>query len=149
MLQSTGVCIRVYHRFILVNPILIFFLLHCPLCFCLPLCSATIRNAFLLLLVATSTWLCGLMAVNNSILAFYYIFDVLCLVQVRTKHDQIHNKVRSLPVAFESCLSVCVFLFLWFLFYISLSSFPGSVSDASLHRVQLRSSGGMESRLFG
>uniref|UniRef100_A0A4W6GA12 Cadherin EGF LAG seven-pass G-type receptor 3 n=1 Tax=Lates calcarifer TaxID=8187 RepID=A0A4W6GA12_LATCA len=40
---------------------------------------ATIRNAFLLLLVATSTWLCGLMAVNNSILAFYYIFDVLCL----------------------------------------------------------------------
>ncbi|XP_029291798.1 cadherin EGF LAG seven-pass G-type receptor 3 [Cottoperca gobio] len=42
---------------------------------------ATIRNAFLLLLLATSTWLCGLMAVNNSILAFYYIFDVLCLVQ--------------------------------------------------------------------
>ncbi|XP_037628924.1 cadherin EGF LAG seven-pass G-type receptor 3 isoform X2 [Sebastes umbrosus] len=42
---------------------------------------ATIRNAFLLLLVATSTWLCGLMAVNNSIVAFYYIFDVLCLVQ--------------------------------------------------------------------
>ncbi|XP_061910438.1 cadherin EGF LAG seven-pass G-type receptor 3 isoform X1 [Entelurus aequoreus] len=42
---------------------------------------ATIRNAFLLLMMATSTWLCGLMAVNNSILAFYYIFDVLCLVQ--------------------------------------------------------------------
>uniref|UniRef100_A0A3Q3M9M0 Cadherin, EGF LAG seven-pass G-type receptor 3 n=1 Tax=Mastacembelus armatus TaxID=205130 RepID=A0A3Q3M9M0_9TELE len=42
---------------------------------------ATIRNAFLLLLVATSAWLCGLLAVNNSILAFYYIFDVLCLVQ--------------------------------------------------------------------
>ncbi|KAM4562914.1 cadherin EGF LAG seven-pass G-type receptor 3 [Odontesthes bonariensis] len=42
---------------------------------------ATIRDAFLLLLVATSTWLCGLMAVNNSILAFYYIFNVLCLVQ--------------------------------------------------------------------
>uniref|UniRef100_H2TIH4 Cadherin EGF LAG seven-pass G-type receptor 3 n=1 Tax=Takifugu rubripes TaxID=31033 RepID=H2TIH4_TAKRU len=42
---------------------------------------ATIRDAFLLLLVATSTWLCGLMAVNNSVLAFYYIFDVLCLVQ--------------------------------------------------------------------
>ncbi|CAJ1055482.1 cadherin EGF LAG seven-pass G-type receptor 3 [Xyrichtys novacula] len=42
---------------------------------------ATIRNAFMLLLLATSTWLCGLMAVNNSILAFYYIFDVLCLVQ--------------------------------------------------------------------
>lgn len=44
--------------------------------------SGTIRNAFMLLLVATSTWLCGLMAVNNSILAFYYIFDVLCVVQV-------------------------------------------------------------------
>ncbi|XP_056155459.1 LOW QUALITY PROTEIN: cadherin EGF LAG seven-pass G-type receptor 3 [Lampris incognitus] len=42
---------------------------------------ATIRSAFLLLLVATATWLCGLMAVNNSILAFYYIFNVLCLVQ--------------------------------------------------------------------
>uniref|UniRef100_A0A3P9JAG2 Cadherin, EGF LAG seven-pass G-type receptor 3 n=1 Tax=Oryzias latipes TaxID=8090 RepID=A0A3P9JAG2_ORYLA len=42
---------------------------------------AAIRNAFLLMLVATSTWLCGLMAVNNSILAFYYIFNVLCLVQ--------------------------------------------------------------------
>uniref|UniRef100_A0AAQ4RC38 Cadherin, EGF LAG seven-pass G-type receptor 3 n=1 Tax=Gasterosteus aculeatus aculeatus TaxID=481459 RepID=A0AAQ4RC38_GASAC len=41
--------------------------------------NATIRNAFLLLLVATSTWLCGLMSVNNSILAFYYIFNVLCL----------------------------------------------------------------------
>ncbi|KAM9342473.1 cadherin EGF LAG seven-pass G-type receptor 3 [Pholidichthys leucotaenia] len=42
---------------------------------------ATVRNAFLLLLVATSTWFCGLMAVNNSILAFYYIFNILCLVQ--------------------------------------------------------------------
>ncbi|XP_034551138.1 cadherin EGF LAG seven-pass G-type receptor 3 [Notolabrus celidotus] len=42
---------------------------------------ATVRNAFMLLLVATSTWLCGLMAVNNSIVAFYYIFNVLCLVQ--------------------------------------------------------------------
>ncbi|XP_068600336.1 cadherin EGF LAG seven-pass G-type receptor 3 [Brachionichthys hirsutus] len=43
--------------------------------------TATIRSAFVLLLVATSTWLCGLMAVNNSILAFYYIFNVLCLMQ--------------------------------------------------------------------
>lgn len=49
---------------------------------CIFLSSATIRNAFLLLLVATATWLCGLMAVNNSILAIYYIFNVLCLVQV-------------------------------------------------------------------
>lgn len=54
------------------------------------LSRATIRNAFLLLLVATSTWLCGLMAVNNSILAFYYIFDVLCLVQVGTLCISIH-----------------------------------------------------------
>lgn len=44
--------------------------------------SGTIRDAVLLLLVATSTWLCGLMAVNNSVLAFYYIFNVLCLLQV-------------------------------------------------------------------
>ena len=54
------------------------------------LSRATIRNAFLLLLVATSTWLCGLMAVNNSILAFYYIFDVLCLFQVGTQCILIH-----------------------------------------------------------
>uniref|UniRef100_A0AAQ6IE98 Cadherin, EGF LAG seven-pass G-type receptor 3 n=1 Tax=Anabas testudineus TaxID=64144 RepID=A0AAQ6IE98_ANATE len=51
---------------------------------------ATIRNAFLLLLVATSTWLCGLMAVNNSILAFYYIFNVLCLVHLLNIYE---NKV--------------------------------------------------------
>lgn len=51
----------------------------------LSLASTTIRDAFLLLLVATCTWLCGLMAVNNSVLAFYYIFDVLCLVQVGTE----------------------------------------------------------------
>lgn len=50
--------------------------------FCLSPPSGTIRDAFLLLLVATSTWLCGLMAVNNSVLAFYYIFNVLCLLQV-------------------------------------------------------------------
>lgn len=55
------------------------FLLLCAAFHCF---SATIRNAFLLLMVATSTCLCGLMAVNNSILAFYYIFDVLCLLQV-------------------------------------------------------------------
>uniref|UniRef100_A0A3B3ZF42 Uncharacterized protein n=1 Tax=Periophthalmus magnuspinnatus TaxID=409849 RepID=A0A3B3ZF42_9GOBI len=42
---------------------------------------ATIRSSFLLLLVASSSWFCGLMAVNNSILAFYYIFNVLCLLQ--------------------------------------------------------------------
>uniref|UniRef100_A0A6Q2X1W3 Cadherin, EGF LAG seven-pass G-type receptor 3 n=1 Tax=Esox lucius TaxID=8010 RepID=A0A6Q2X1W3_ESOLU len=43
--------------------------------------GATIRSAFLLLLLASSSWLFGLMAVNNSILAFHYIFIVLCLLQ--------------------------------------------------------------------
>ncbi|XP_072305440.1 cadherin EGF LAG seven-pass G-type receptor 3 isoform X2 [Eucyclogobius newberryi] len=42
---------------------------------------ATIRSSFLLLLVASSSWFCGLMAVNNSILVFYYIFNLLCLLQ--------------------------------------------------------------------
>uniref|UniRef100_A0A4W5RPL4 Cadherin EGF LAG seven-pass G-type receptor 3 n=1 Tax=Hucho hucho TaxID=62062 RepID=A0A4W5RPL4_9TELE len=51
---------------------------------CQSLCFATIRGAFLLLLLATSTWFFGLMAVNNSILAFHYIFIVLCLLQVLT-----------------------------------------------------------------
>uniref|UniRef100_A0A4W5RPP4 Cadherin EGF LAG seven-pass G-type receptor 3 n=1 Tax=Hucho hucho TaxID=62062 RepID=A0A4W5RPP4_9TELE len=56
------------------------------LCLPLYLCGsvATIRGAFLLLLLATSTWFFGLMAVNNSILAFHYIFIVLCLLQVLT-----------------------------------------------------------------
>lgn len=74
-----------HRRFIQANPNLIF---SSPTAFSVSLSisvsSATIRNAILLLLVATSTWLCGLMAVNNSILAFYYIFNVLCLVQVWT-----------------------------------------------------------------
>ncbi len=65
-----------------VNPNLTFF---CHAALCVSLSGATIRNAFLLMLVATSTWLCGLMAVNNSILAFYYIFDILCLVQVKAE----------------------------------------------------------------
>ncbi|XP_067097012.1 LOW QUALITY PROTEIN: cadherin EGF LAG seven-pass G-type receptor 3 [Osmerus mordax] len=42
---------------------------------------ATIRSAFLLLLLATSTWFFGLMAVNNSVLAFHYLFNALCLMQ--------------------------------------------------------------------
>lgn len=71
---------------------------------------ATIRSAFLLLLVATSTWLCGLMAVNNSILAFYYIFNVLCLVQV-TPHLCIYLSAQSLRLIRVSlCQGVCVLL---------------------------------------
>ncbi|XP_030641031.1 cadherin EGF LAG seven-pass G-type receptor 3 [Chanos chanos] len=42
---------------------------------------ATIRSAFLLLLLTTSAWFFGLMAVNNSILAFHYLFIILCAVQ--------------------------------------------------------------------
>uniref|UniRef100_A0A672P6X0 Cadherin EGF LAG seven-pass G-type receptor 3 n=1 Tax=Sinocyclocheilus grahami TaxID=75366 RepID=A0A672P6X0_SINGR len=50
----------------------------------LVLCSSvsTIRSAFLLLLLSTCVWLFGLMAVNNSVLAFHYLFIVLCCVQV-------------------------------------------------------------------
>ncbi|XP_051964502.1 cadherin EGF LAG seven-pass G-type receptor 3-like [Xyrauchen texanus] len=46
----------------------------------LPVIS-TIRSAFLLLLLSTCVWLFGLMAVNNSVLAFHYLFIVLCSVQ--------------------------------------------------------------------
>ncbi|XP_051777196.1 cadherin EGF LAG seven-pass G-type receptor 3 isoform X2 [Erpetoichthys calabaricus] len=41
----------------------------------------TVRNAFILLLLASSTWLFGLMAVNNSVLAFHYLYTVLCCLQ--------------------------------------------------------------------
>ncbi|XP_065103163.1 cadherin EGF LAG seven-pass G-type receptor 3 isoform X1 [Paramisgurnus dabryanus] len=46
----------------------------------LPVIS-TIRSAFLLLLLSTCVWLFGLMAVNNSVLAFHYLFIVLCCIQ--------------------------------------------------------------------
>ncbi|XP_076133414.1 cadherin EGF LAG seven-pass G-type receptor 3 [Alosa pseudoharengus] len=42
---------------------------------------ATIRSAFLLLLLSACTWFFGLMAVNNSILAFHYLFCILCSIQ--------------------------------------------------------------------
>ncbi|XP_072438052.1 cadherin EGF LAG seven-pass G-type receptor 3-like isoform X4 [Chiloscyllium punctatum] len=41
----------------------------------------TIRSAFILLLIVSATWLFGLMAVNNSILAFHYLYTVLCCFQ--------------------------------------------------------------------
>ncbi|KPP64742.1 cadherin EGF LAG seven-pass G-type receptor 3-like [Scleropages formosus] len=41
----------------------------------------TVRNAFILLLLATSSWFFGLMAVNNSVLVFHYLFTVLCCLQ--------------------------------------------------------------------
>ncbi|XP_051950332.1 cadherin EGF LAG seven-pass G-type receptor 3 [Xyrauchen texanus] len=46
----------------------------------LPVIS-TIRSAFLLLLLSTCVWLFGLMAVNNSVLIFHYLFIVLCSIQ--------------------------------------------------------------------
>ncbi|XP_028822608.1 cadherin EGF LAG seven-pass G-type receptor 3 isoform X2 [Denticeps clupeoides] len=46
----------------------------------LPVIS-TVRSAFLLLLLSTSSWFFGLMAVNNSVLAFHYLYCVLCCVQ--------------------------------------------------------------------
>uniref|UniRef100_A0A671M6S3 Cadherin EGF LAG seven-pass G-type receptor 3-like n=1 Tax=Sinocyclocheilus anshuiensis TaxID=1608454 RepID=A0A671M6S3_9TELE len=52
------------------------------LVFCSSVCFSTIRSAFLLLLLSTCVWLFGLMAVNNSVLAFHYLFIVLCCVQV-------------------------------------------------------------------
>ncbi|XP_072569646.1 cadherin EGF LAG seven-pass G-type receptor 3 isoform X2 [Paramormyrops kingsleyae] len=41
----------------------------------------TVRNAFIVLLLATSSWFFGLMAVNNSVLVFHYLFTVLCCLQ--------------------------------------------------------------------
>ncbi|TRY66866.1 hypothetical protein DNTS_033032, partial [Danionella cerebrum] len=46
----------------------------------LPVIS-TIRSAFLLLLLSSCVWLFGLMAVNNSVLAFHYLFIILCCIQ--------------------------------------------------------------------
>ncbi|KAG5837852.1 hypothetical protein ANANG_G00217420 [Anguilla anguilla] len=42
---------------------------------------ATIRSATILLVLASSTWFFGLMAVNNSVLAFHYLYTVLCCLQ--------------------------------------------------------------------
>uniref|UniRef100_U3K0S8 Uncharacterized protein n=1 Tax=Ficedula albicollis TaxID=59894 RepID=U3K0S8_FICAL len=42
----------------------------------------TLRSSFVLLLVISTTWLFGLLAVNNSVLAFHYFYTVLCSLQV-------------------------------------------------------------------
>lgn len=44
--------------------------------------SMTLRSSFVLLLVISTTWLFGLLAVNNSVLAFHYLYTVLCSLQV-------------------------------------------------------------------
>nr|XP_030138682.3 cadherin EGF LAG seven-pass G-type receptor 3 isoform X2 [Taeniopygia guttata] len=41
----------------------------------------TLRSSFVLLLVISTTWLFGLLAVNNSVLAFHYFYTVLCSLQ--------------------------------------------------------------------
>uniref|UniRef100_A0A8V1AA92 Cadherin EGF LAG seven-pass G-type receptor 3 n=1 Tax=Gallus gallus TaxID=9031 RepID=A0A8V1AA92_CHICK len=41
----------------------------------------TLRSSFVLLLVISATWLFGLLAVNNSVLAFHYLYTVLCSLQ--------------------------------------------------------------------
>ncbi|KAM4022955.1 cadherin EGF LAG seven-pass G-type receptor 3 isoform 2-T2 [Anomaloglossus baeobatrachus] len=41
----------------------------------------TIRSSFILLLFISTAWLFGLLAVNNSILAFHYLYVLLCSLQ--------------------------------------------------------------------
>ncbi|XP_041446777.1 cadherin EGF LAG seven-pass G-type receptor 3-like isoform X1 [Xenopus laevis] len=41
----------------------------------------TIRSSFILLLFISITWLFGLLAVNNSVLAFHYLYVILCCLQ--------------------------------------------------------------------
>uniref|UniRef100_A0A8D2Q3A7 Cadherin EGF LAG seven-pass G-type receptor 3 n=1 Tax=Varanus komodoensis TaxID=61221 RepID=A0A8D2Q3A7_VARKO len=41
----------------------------------------TLRSSFVLLLVISTTWLFGLLAVNNSVLAFHYLYTILCSLQ--------------------------------------------------------------------
>lgn len=52
---------------------------------CLSLSSMTLRSSFVLLLVISTTWLFGLLAVNNSVLAFHYLYTVLCSLQVTAR----------------------------------------------------------------
>ncbi|XP_040264648.1 cadherin EGF LAG seven-pass G-type receptor 3 [Bufo bufo] len=41
----------------------------------------TVRSSFILLLFISTAWLFGLLAVNNSILAFHYLYVLLCSLQ--------------------------------------------------------------------
>ncbi|XP_053157672.1 cadherin EGF LAG seven-pass G-type receptor 3 isoform X2 [Hemicordylus capensis] len=41
----------------------------------------TLRSSFILLLVISTTWLFALLAVNNSVLAFHYLYTILCSLQ--------------------------------------------------------------------
>uniref|UniRef100_A0A803SPJ0 Cadherin EGF LAG seven-pass G-type receptor 3 n=1 Tax=Anolis carolinensis TaxID=28377 RepID=A0A803SPJ0_ANOCA len=44
--------------------------------------SFFIAHSFVLLLVISTAWLFGLLAINNSVLAFHYLYTVLCSLQV-------------------------------------------------------------------
>lgn len=60
----------------------------------------TLRSSFVLLLVISTTWLFGLLAVNNSVLAFHYLYTVLCSLQVTAQPppgEAWGAKVLSLP----------------------------------------------------
>uniref|UniRef100_A0A8C6JQ68 Uncharacterized protein n=1 Tax=Melopsittacus undulatus TaxID=13146 RepID=A0A8C6JQ68_MELUD len=54
-----------------------------PALSCLPSAhhGMTLRSSFVLLLIISTTWLFGLLAVNNSVLAFHYLYTVLCSLQ--------------------------------------------------------------------
>ncbi|XP_029453376.1 LOW QUALITY PROTEIN: cadherin EGF LAG seven-pass G-type receptor 3 [Rhinatrema bivittatum] len=41
----------------------------------------TLRSSFVLLLFISTTWLFGLLAVNNSVLVFHYLYTILCSLQ--------------------------------------------------------------------
>nr|XP_033782493.1 cadherin EGF LAG seven-pass G-type receptor 3 [Geotrypetes seraphini] len=41
----------------------------------------TLRSSFVLLLVISTTWLFGLLAVNNSVVVFHYLYTILCSLQ--------------------------------------------------------------------
>lgn len=56
----------------------------------------TLRSSFVLLLVISTTWLFGLLAVNNSVLAFHYFYTVLCSLQVTAQ--PLLGRARVSPV---------------------------------------------------
>ncbi|XP_030062620.1 cadherin EGF LAG seven-pass G-type receptor 3 [Microcaecilia unicolor] len=41
----------------------------------------TLRSSFVLLLVISTSWLFGLLAVNNSVVVFHYLYTILCSLQ--------------------------------------------------------------------
>ncbi|KAH0630148.1 hypothetical protein JD844_012822 [Phrynosoma platyrhinos] len=43
--------------------------------------SMTLRSSFVLLLIISTAWVFGLLAVNNSVLAFHYLYTILCSLQ--------------------------------------------------------------------